>query len=221
MIFSVFEYRIMTLVNLFVGAPQSKYAALAIFTAIAVVSLSMLFGKEPIPLSQKFAFVLLVFLISLPGLLLSLFQLTCIVTGAGASNQRWWCSAYAWIISIITIMYCVFLVVVSVLTLTNGQKALLDIAKADAENFESNMASANDLAAKLVSGKEEKDQFKVQGDASEPAPVEPVAPILPTVPTTVAPPSAVTAVKPVEGDVPQPFVGGFEGGFMSGFGAPF
>lgn len=174
----------MTFMNLFIGAPQSKYAALAIISAILVVSLTMLFGKEPIPLSQKFAFVLLVFLISLPGLLLSLFQLTCIVTGSGSNNQRWWCSAYAWIISILLIIYCIFLIFVAVITLTSGEKALLDIAKMDAENFEASLMDANNAAANMFARVDEtkKEDFQVKGGASEPADVPLQQPVLTQVP---------------------------------------
>ena len=54
---------------------------------------------------------------SLPAILFSLFQLTCIVTGAGSKNQRWWCSAYAWFIAILTIIYAVIIVILTILSL--------------------------------------------------------------------------------------------------------
>jgi hypothetical protein len=94
-------------VSIFVGVPQSRYAALAILLAIVIVALVILFGRDSVPISQKFGFIFLVFLVSLPGLALSLFQLTCIVTGSGFKNKRWWCSAYAWIISLIMIFYSI------------------------------------------------------------------------------------------------------------------
>lgn len=107
-----------TLASVFVGVPQSRYAAIAIILAMLVVSGTILFGKDPIPLSQKFGFVLLVFLVTLPSLLMSLFQLTCLVTGAGFKNQRWWCSMYAWIVSALMIVYAVMLVAAAVMTMT-------------------------------------------------------------------------------------------------------
>ena len=109
-----------SLSSVFFGAPQSRYAALAILIAMVVVALTIIFGDSPIPLSQKFGFVLMVFLISLPGLALSLFQLTCIVTGAGYENKRWWCSIYAWVLSAIMIFYSVLLVVAAVMSLTDN-----------------------------------------------------------------------------------------------------
>ena len=107
-----------TLTSVFVGVPQSRYAALAILCAIAFVSLTILVGKEPIPMSQKFGFVLLIFLISLPSIAMSLFQLTCLVTGAGFRNQRWWCSLYAWLITAMIVFYAVLLIVAGIMSLT-------------------------------------------------------------------------------------------------------
>lgn len=136
------------MLNLFIGSAPSKYAAIAIFAAIVVVSLTMLLGKEPVPLGQKLAMVLLVFLISLPGILLTLFQMTCIVTGAGFTSKdsplgkRWWCSLYAWIISVLLIVYSVFLIVAAVTTLATGEKVMTEIAIADAEAFENRMKEA-------------------------------------------------------------------------------
>jgi len=103
--------------NVFFGVPQSRYAALAILIAIVVVALAILFGDSPVPMSQKFGFVLMIFLISLPGLALSLFQLTCIVTGSGFDNKRWWCSLYAWVLSAIMIFYAVLLVIAALMSL--------------------------------------------------------------------------------------------------------
>ena len=108
-----------SLSSVFFGAPQSSYAALAILLAIVVVALTVIFGDSPVPMSQKFGFVLMVFLISLPGLALSLFQLTCIVTGAGFNNKRWWCSLYAWVLSAIMIFYSVLLVIAAIMSLTD------------------------------------------------------------------------------------------------------
>lgn len=206
-------YRTLAMLNIFIGAPQSKYSAMAILAAIIIVSLTMLLGKEPIPLSQKFAMVLLIFLISLPGILLTLFQMTCLVTGAGFRNQRWWCSAYAWILSGLLILYCIFLIVVAVMTLTTGEKVMVDIANMDAENFEAVMQKANAEAVKMFSDKnasseqvvsmpekkKEVDTFKVQGGASVPASImeEPV--VAPVTPGAALAPSVEPAPMEAEG----------------------
>lgn len=210
----------MTLSSIFLGAPQSKYAGMAILAAVIVVSITILLGKDPVPLSQKFSFVLLIFLMSAPGLLMTLFQLTCIVTGAGFNNQRWWCSAYAWIISVVLILYCIFLIVIATLTLASGQKVLTDVTSAPAEtaeNFETKMEAANTFAKNLMTSmgiaepevaKNEttSDTFLVQGGQSVPAGIE--------MPEVAAPPAVPTAL-PVK-DEPEAFEDMF-----SGIGAPF
>lgn len=106
-----------SLSSIFFGVPQSRYAAIAILIAIIVVSLVIVFGKDSIPMSQKFGFVLLITLISLPSLAMSLFQITCLVTGAGFKNQRPWCGLYAWLLSAIMIFYSIVLVVAAVMSL--------------------------------------------------------------------------------------------------------
>ena len=134
--------------SVFVGVPQSRYAALAILLAIVVVSLVILFGKDTIPISQRFGFIFLVFLVSLPGLALSLFQLTCIVTGAGLKNKRWWCSIYAWVLSAIMIFYAVLLVLAAVMSLTNPtEKPENKVTKKTPQEFAKSMNNANQITA--------------------------------------------------------------------------
>lgn len=142
----------MSLSSLFVGVPQSKYAALAILAAVLVVSFTLLFGKDPIPFTQKMAFVLMLFLISLPGILMTLFQMTCLVTGAGFRNQRWWCGAYAWIVSILLVAYCVMLIAVAVISLTTGEKVLSEVTASEVENFEDVMQEADAEAKQYFVG---------------------------------------------------------------------
>ena len=151
----------MTLLDIFVGVPQSKYAGAAILMSLIAVSLAILIGRDSLPLSQKFAFVLLIFLVSLPGLLLTLFQLTCLVTG-DKGGKAWWCGVYSWIVSGLLIIYSILLVSVAVLTLASGGKILDQIAKADVENFE----AANKAAAAAFT-----DKGAVNGQMSLPAPV--------------------------------------------------
>jgi hypothetical protein len=110
-----------SLASVFMGVPQSRYSAIAVLLSMAIVGLMVIFGNDGIPSSQKFMMVVLVFLISLPSLALSLFQLTCIVTGAGFKNQRWWCSGYAWLLSAFIIFYSVLLVVSAVMSMTSKE----------------------------------------------------------------------------------------------------
>ena len=113
----------MSLLSPFIGSPQSRYAAIAIMLAIGAVSIAILFGADAMPLSQKFFFVLLILLLSIPGILLSLLQLTCLVTGAGSENKRWWCSLYSWLMSAFVIVYSIVIIVVAVQSLIISQEA--------------------------------------------------------------------------------------------------
>lgn len=107
----------MSLLTPFVGTPQSRYAALALIIAISVVSLSILLGADAMPLSQKFFFIILIFLLSIPGLLLSLLQLTCLVTGEGPNHKRWWCWGYSWLMSLFIMLYSVIIIVIAIRSL--------------------------------------------------------------------------------------------------------
>ena len=106
----------------FIGSPHSRYAALAIIVAVAAVSIAILFGADAMPLSQKFFFVVLIFLLSTPGILLSLLQLTCLVTGAGNENKRWWCALYSWIMSAFVIVYSILVIAIAVQSLVTKKE---------------------------------------------------------------------------------------------------
>lgn len=138
--------------NIFVGVPQSKYAAIAIVVALIFVAFAMIFGKEQVPVGQKFLFVLIMFIVALPTVLFTLFQLTCIVTGAGMKNQRWWCAAYAWIGTIFIIIYSVILVIVGISSMMNGANVLNEIN--NTMTFEQMMNAADTRAAEYFQNME-------------------------------------------------------------------
>ena len=127
----------MGLLTPFIGSPQSRYAALSIIVAISAVSIAILVGADALPLSQKFFFIVLIFLLSIPGLLLSLLQLTCLVTGAGSNNKRWWCSLYSWIMSAFIIFYSIIIVLVTIQTLINNKETFTfkNNTRKDANNY--------------------------------------------------------------------------------------
>ena len=106
--------------DLFIGSDQSKYAAMAIVISLIAVAFTVLFSQEKIPLGQKLVIVVLMFLLSLPAMLFSLFQITCLVTGTGFRNSKWWCGAYAWFITVLVIIYAIVIVVMSVMSLTEA-----------------------------------------------------------------------------------------------------
>jgi len=226
-----------TLTSVFVGVPQSKLAGVAILVAVIVVALSILFGREPIPMTQKFVIVLVMFLLALPAILLSLFQINCLVTGAGFTNQRWWCSLYAWVISIMVVFYCVMLVVVGMLSYADNQKVVAQ------EKFRNMQRFTNRMAEGFFA---EAGASAMKGVSPEAAAVKPptmplpdlTLPAVPPMPTAgaeepkkesnvMAPPPSMTPPPPAGPAVPAgPVVQGFVdyGKKMEGFsscGAPY
>jgi len=142
----------MNLKNVFVGVPQSKYAGVAVLIALIVASVSILFGNYEMPLGQKISAILLLVVVSIPGVLFSLFQVTCIASGAGSRNQRWWCSAYAWIISVLVVIYSVLLVIVAIMSVFSNSKVINDLTMYNVEKFDDSMALANQMAADMLTG---------------------------------------------------------------------
>lgn len=182
-----------TLVNAFVGSAQSKYTAIAILVAIAAVGLTVLFSKEKVPFGQKLVIVVLMFLLSLPAMLYALFQMTCLVTGAGGpgvKGKTWWCGVYAWVIAALVILYSVMVVVVSLLSLTADKETvaaetfytkqnLYDTFAADEMSEEDKKKVEGGVSADEIMMMEEErpsEAFKVQTEM--PAPVEAVPPMV-------------------------------------------
>jgi len=185
-----------TLTSVFVGVPQSKLAGVAILVAVVVVALSILFGREPIPMTQKFVIVLVMFLLALPAILLSLFQINCLVTGAGFTNQRWWCSLYAWVISVMVVFYCVMLVVVGLLSYADNQKVVAQEKFRNMQRFTNRMAEGFFAEAGASS---------MRGVSPEAAAMKPPSMPLPdlTLPSVPPTPSA-GAEEPPKDEMPTP-----------------
>jgi hypothetical protein len=140
------------LTSVFVGVPQSKIAGTAILIAVVAVALSVLFGREPVPLSQKFVIVLVMGLLALPAILLTLFQINCLVTGAGFTNQRWWCSLYAWFVAIMVVFYCIMLVVVGLLSYADNTKVVAQEKFRTMQRFSNRMAEGFFAEAEAAKG---------------------------------------------------------------------
>lgn len=117
---------------LFFGSEQSKYAGVALFGTIFILCLAILFSNSKIPIDQRLAFVIFIMLVSIPSILMSLFELTCIVTG-GNIKYRWWCWLLAWVIAVVIIVYCLMVVISLIMSMAN-----FDIANQRIENNEEN-----------------------------------------------------------------------------------
>lgn len=162
-------------VDAFIGTQQSKYAAVSILIALIAISLSILLGADKLPLSEKFLFVFIILLISLPSILYTLFQMSCIVTGASGSRGNWWCGAFAWFLVAIVIIYTFLVVIVAIMSIINKKNML------ETEEFYSNKEMYENAALEFI--KEEKEDerkkeeaFLTRGGASEPLDVSMMMP---------------------------------------------
>jgi hypothetical protein len=106
----------MAFYNAFFGSDQSFYTAYAIMSAIIAICITILLTATDISIGNRILIVLFVIVTLIPSIFLTLFQITCIVTG-GTEPNRWWCYAYAWILAAFVIIYCVFVVIISLISL--------------------------------------------------------------------------------------------------------
>ena len=134
----------MAILDIFIGVPQSKYAAMATLAAVLAVAVAMLMGKDSVSMGQKFVVMLVMFLFALPGLLLSLFQLTCLVTGSGPNK---WCGVYAWIGTIISFLWALVVITIVVISIKRGTSVEAELAAV--EGF-SDMKAAAQAARKMA-----------------------------------------------------------------------
>jgi hypothetical protein len=108
--------------DIFFGSEQSKYAGIALFMTIMILCVIILFSNSKIPIGDRFMFVLFILIISVPSILMSLFELTCIVTG-GNLNTRWWCWLLAWVLAVIIIVYCIMIIISMLISMSEYDMA--------------------------------------------------------------------------------------------------
>jgi hypothetical protein len=144
----IMRTRTININDIFFGSEQSKYAGIALFMTILILCMIILFSSSRIPIGDRFIFVLFILIISVPSILMSLFELTCIVTG-GNSTTRWWCWLLAWVLSVIIIVYCVMIIISMLISMSEYDMAndRLDYA---IDKNKMNKEDANIYAKKLI-----------------------------------------------------------------------
>ena len=136
------------LLNAVIGCTQSKYAAMILSLTVLLLCLSILFMESDYSLSKKLFAILLILVMLLPGLILTLVEITCIVTGV-QNGKNWWCSLLAWIIAIFIFVYCIMILVTSVnshYTYKSAGKKIHDYEKGKVMSQE----DANDVAVSML-----------------------------------------------------------------------
>lgn len=134
--------------DIFFGTPQSLYASYAILAAVITICITILLTGTDLTLGNRFLFIFLVVLMLIPSVFLTLFQITCMVTG-GNKNSRWWCWLYAWIMSVFIIIYCVFVIIVSFTSLFTYTNAMNKVENADSQ-YKMNSESSNEIAKSMI-----------------------------------------------------------------------
>lgn len=146
------------------GSPQALYAGYAIVAAIIVIVITIVLTRTDLSVGNRFLFIFLVVLMLIPSVFLTLLQLTCMVTG-GSKDQRWWCWLYAWIVSIFIIIYCIFVIIISFITLftyTNAMNKVDIQEKMSVMNPSDSNSYANSLMQEGFANKEmDKSEVKV------------------------------------------------------------
>ena len=146
-----------SITDVFLGSEQSKYAGIALFITILIICLAILFTSSKIPIEQRLVFVLFILILTVPSILMSLFELTCIVTG-GNYNTRWWCWALAWVLAIMIIFYCVMIIISLFLSMTNydlaNERISEDIANSKVDTTTDN-TNANNYAKNIMNSYEQ------------------------------------------------------------------
>ena len=140
----------------FFGSDQSLYTAYSIIAAIIAICLTILLTATDIPIGNRILIVLFVIITLIPSIFLTLFELTCIVTG-GTEPNRWWCHSFAWILAAFIIIYCIVVVVVSLVSLFNYNKAIYTvnndekkykITDNDSDNYAKEIIQADEIHTK-------------------------------------------------------------------------
>jgi hypothetical protein len=161
--------------DVFIGTKQSRYAGIAIFAAIIIVCISILFTNTDISIGQRIGIVLFIILTSIPSVFLSLFELTCIVTGGNTKTHQL-CHYFAWVVAFIIIVYSAIIiisVILSMFTYNSAMDKVIDneqtkkISKDDANKIAANIISSNDKPTVPVQAAQAPAQAPVQAPVQQ------------------------------------------------------
>ena len=141
----------------FFGSDQSLYTAYAIIAAIISICVTILFTSTDIPVGSRLLMILFVVITLVPSIFLTLFEITCIVTG-GTEPNNWWCYTFGWILAAFIIIYCIFVVIISIMSLVTYNKAI-DNVNNDEEKNKVNPQEANHIAKQIMATQKPVEKF--------------------------------------------------------------
>ena len=137
----------------FFGSEQSQYTAYAIVAAIIAICITILLTATDVPVSNRLLIVFFVIISLVPSVFLTLFELTCIVTG-GTEPNHWWCNVFAWILAAFIIIYCIFIVIISLISLFTYNNAI-DNVKVEEQKDRLTPEVSNNYAKQIINNDEE------------------------------------------------------------------
>jgi hypothetical protein len=136
----------------FFGSDQSLYTAYSIIAAIIAICLTILLTATDVPIGNRILIVLFVIITLIPSIFLTLFELTCIVTG-GTEPNRWWCHAFAWILAAFIIIYCIIVIIVSLISLFNYNNAIHSVNNEE-QKYKISNKDSDDYAKEIIEADE-------------------------------------------------------------------
>ena len=173
-----------TLTKAIIGSTQSKYAAIAIFITILIVCIAFFISENDISISKKIISIITILLLALPGIILSLVELTCIVTGGTTNSKTWWCGVIAWVTTLFVILYSIMIITATINSLMTYRDANNKLKTYNSQKKLSK-EEANDVADAIITANE--------------AAMNEVDPVDPVVTVTSTPASVV-----VQPNIPEP-----------------
>jgi uncharacterized membrane protein len=144
----------MAFYDAFFGSDQSLYTAYAIIAAIIAICITILLTSTDVSVGNRILIVLFVIVTLVPSIFLTLFELTCIVTG-GTEPNRWWCYAFAWVLAAFIIIYCIFIVIISLISLFTYNSAIDNINEEEERN-KLTPETSNTVAKEIINNQEVK-----------------------------------------------------------------
>ena len=149
----------MSFIDAFFGSTQSQFTAYAIFGAVISICISIILSGTDMTIGNRFLLIFFVILAVLPSILLMLLQITCMVTG-GNKDDHWWCWLYSWIIAIFVIIYCIFVIIISLSSLFTYNNAISKVDMSE-QNNKMSPENSNNYAKMMINtnSKEEIEKF--------------------------------------------------------------
>jgi hypothetical protein len=138
----------MSAFSYFIGTTQSKYASVAMILAVLMICFAIIFTNTDVPVGNRIAVAFFVLLMSIFPIAISLFELTCIVTG-GKNTKYNLCGVFAWFVTILIVIYCFLLILVTLTSMFTYKKAYEKLEVS--EKFTSlTKDAANEIAKNLM-----------------------------------------------------------------------